>query len=94
MPVTQDDVARMATLARLETDASTRELFSRQFAEIIAYMDILEQVDTQETAPLYTPAEHEETLREDAPLNRRRREEVLENAPEHDGRYFVVPRII
>lgn len=84
----------MAALARLKVDASTGERFAGQFADILAYMDALGRVDVEGVEPLYTPAEHEGNLREDAPLNRRRREDVLSDAPEHDEQYFVVPRIM
>lgn len=94
MPVTQEDVAHMAALARLEVDAPTRERFTRQFADILTYMDVLAQVDTAQVEPLYSPALHGSAVRQDAACNLRQREDVLAGAPEQDGQYFVVPRIV
>lgn len=97
MPVTQNDVTRMAALARLNIDAPTCERFTRQFADILTYMDVLGQVDTDGVEPLYSPSQHAEALRADAPADasrRHAREAVLSGAPAQDGEYFIVPRIV
>ena len=94
MPITQEDVRHMAQLARLDIDDSTQDLFTRQFADILTYMDALGQVDTSNVEPLYSPAQHVGPLRPDAAHNKRERQDVLANAPEKDEEYFVVPRIV
>ncbi len=57
-------------------------------------MEVLGGVDTEGVEPLYSPVQHSDASREDAACNRRTREEVLRNAPEQDGQYFIVPRIV
>lgn len=97
MPITQDDVTHMAALARLDIDEATRDRFTLQFADILTYMDVLDQVDTNGVEPLYSPSRHGEALRPDTPVDaehRRSREAILSGAPEQDGEYFVVPRIV
>ncbi len=94
MAITKEDVQRMASLARLNIDAPTQELFAKQFADIISYMDILSEVDTKGAEPLYSPVLHDAVLREDGVKNEDKREAVLGNAPKSDGQYFVVPRIV
>ncbi|MDD6181724.1 MAG: Asp-tRNA(Asn)/Glu-tRNA(Gln) amidotransferase subunit GatC [Desulfovibrionaceae bacterium] len=88
------EVAKMARLARLDVPAERQELFARQFGDILSYMDILAQVDTAGVEPLYSPVLHASNPRPDAAENRRERAEVLGNAPEQDGQYFIVPRIV
>ncbi|MDR1857385.1 MAG: Asp-tRNA(Asn)/Glu-tRNA(Gln) amidotransferase subunit GatC [Desulfovibrio sp.] len=92
--ITQDDVARMANLARLSLDDKERELFAGQFQDILGYMDVLGKVDTQGVEPLYSPALHKEQGRQDEPARLRSRDEVLANAPQQDDGSFVVPRIV
>ncbi len=94
MAITKEDVQRMASLARLNIDAPTQELFAKQFADIINYMDILSEVNTDNIEPLYSPVLHEATLRPDAVQNEDKRSDVLSNAPQNDGQYFIVPRIV
>ena len=62
--------------------------------DILAYMDVLAQVDTSDVEPLYSPAQHPGPQREDVAARKRERSEVLANAPEADGEYFIVPRIV
>ena len=57
-------------------------------------MDVLAQVDTSAVDPLYSPVSHATPMRDDQPERKRRREDVLGNAPEHDEDYFIVPRIV
>ena len=63
-------------------------------ADIIAYMDILAEVDTSAVEPLYSPVEHSTPYRADEPVQKNMHSDVLANAPETDGQFFVVPRIV
>lgn len=92
--ISQADVAHMATLSRLHISPDEQALFARQFGDILAYMDVLAEVDTTGIEPLYSPVQHEGALREDEARHLRSREAVLANAPHGDGEYFVVPRIV
>ena len=89
--ISQDVVAHMAQLSRLAVSDEEKALFARQFGDILAYMDVLAQVDTSAVEPLYSPVSHATPMR---PERKRRREDVLGNAPEHDEDYFIVPRIV
>ena len=71
-----------------------QELFARQLGDILGYMDVLAKVDTSAVEPLYSPAHHTSAAREDVAAHVRTRQEVLSNAPEADGEYFMVPRIV
>ncbi len=84
----------IARLARLDLSKDTLERFSKQFNEILDYMELLGQVDTADVAPLYSPVEHGTVYREDAVRNEFTREQILENAPESDGQFFIVPKIV
>ena len=92
--ISQADVAHMSTLSRLYVSPDEQALFARQFGDILAYMDVLAEVDTTGIEPLYSPVQHEASLREDEARHLRSREAVLANAPHGDGEYFVVPRIV
>lgn len=87
-------VRHMARLSRLLISEREEEIFVRQFNEILGHMAILEKLDTSQIEPLYTPFELEEITREDHADNIRSRKEILANAPETDGEFFIVPRIV
>ena len=93
-PVSREEVRHMAALSRLAVTEEEERLFARQFGDILAHMALLSRVDTEGVEPLYSPHAHAAATRPDEAANLRGRAEVLANAPETDGEYFVVPRIV
>lgn len=94
---------RIAKLSRLDLGAgfapeeaeSKVATFARQFDAIVALMDTLSAVDTEGVEPLYWPlAAPAAPPREDAAFRHNTREELLRNAPEQDGQFFIVPKIV
>ncbi|MDR2696601.1 MAG: Asp-tRNA(Asn)/Glu-tRNA(Gln) amidotransferase subunit GatC [Deltaproteobacteria bacterium] len=94
MSISQETVARMAELSKLELDEATRDRFARQFSDILRYMDELNAVDTQGVEALYRPVQHSAAPRPDLARASLDRETLLACAPEQDGQHFVVPRIV
>lgn len=88
------DVRHMAQLSRLDVSLEEESVFAGQFADILGYMDILQEVDVHEVEPLYSPVNHEFRAREDQTRAVRSHEEILANAPEADEHYFIVPKIV
>jgi len=94
MSITRENVAHMAELAKLHLDETTQERFARQFSVILRYMDELNAVDTQGVEALYQPVRHSAATRPDLVETSLDRETLLAGAPEQNGQYFVVPRIV
>ena len=94
MKISQERVAEIAKLARLELPQEKQALFAGQFENILTYMDTLHEVDTSNVEPLYSPVAHTTVYRPDTVRNTAQRSDILSNAPETDGQYFVVPKIV
>ena len=94
MSITPERVAQIAKLARLELDDEKQRLFAGQFEDILKYMDTLNELDTTGIAPLYSPVEQPTPLRKDAAVKRFDRADIVANAPETDGQFFIVPKIV
>ncbi|BDQ35235.1 Asp-tRNA(Asn)/Glu-tRNA(Gln) amidotransferase subunit GatC [Pseudodesulfovibrio portus] len=94
MKISPEKVAGIARLARLDLDQDKLELFAGQVGDILDYMDKLGELDTDAVEPMYSPVAHTTVLRKDEVRKDYRREEVLANAPEQDGQFFIVPRIV
>ncbi len=88
------EVRHLARLSRLVLTEDEEKLLAGQFGQIIGHMDLLNSVDTTAVEPLYSPAMHKSMNREDESRDIRTQEEILVNAPETDGEYFIVPRIV
>lgn len=94
MGITLDEVNKIASLARLDIPEDQAALFAGQMDTILSYMDTLNELDTSSVEPMYSPVDHVSVLREDEVIQTTSREAILGNAPEEDGRYFVVPKIV
>lgn len=99
----KERVVRIAKLARLDLgaglspeEAETKlATFAGQFDAVVALMDTLAEVNTEGVEPLYWPLAAPVTEpREDVAARHNTREELLRNAPEQDGQFFIVPRIV
>ncbi|SDB30238.1 aspartyl/glutamyl-tRNA(Asn/Gln) amidotransferase subunit C [Desulfonatronum thiosulfatophilum] len=94
MSISTDEVAKVAGLARLNLKPEKLEQFAGQFNDILGYMEKLNELDTSGVEPLFSPVNHETVFRDDDVRQEYSREEILANAPETDGSYFIVPRIV
>jgi len=94
MALTVEDVETIAWLARLRLSKEEKEAFARQLDQILAHFQQLQRLETGSVAPTSHPLALSNVFREDASGASVPQEEVLANAPEHDGQHFIVPRIV
>ncbi len=94
MKLSTEEVARVARLARLDLSEEKTEIFAGQLHNILSYMDKLNEINTSNVEPMFSPVEHTTVLRKDVVVKEHTRDEILSNAPDTDGQYFVVPRIV
>ncbi len=94
MGITKDEVTAIASLARLHIPEDQTERMARQMDTILSHMDTLNELDTSAVEPMYSPVEQVSVLRDDKAVASSSREAILSNAPDEDGQYFVVPKIV
>ncbi len=90
------DVAHIAALANLELDEQETELFARQLAEILAYAELVQLVDTSGVPPTGTIVTRHAADRPDEVAPSLDRDAALGAAPDAapDAGLFKVPRVI
>ncbi len=89
-----NDVKKVAQLANLELSETELQEMSAHLGSILEYVEVLNQVETDQIEPLAHPIDVVNVFREDEPTEMLPREEALKNAPESDGNYFIVPAIL
>ncbi len=94
MAISASELNHLCHLAKLSPDEATKEKLNKQLGGIVNYMDKLAEVNTDGIEPLYSPVIHTSAVREDIAKVRQTAESILANAPETDGKYFIVPRIV
>jgi aspartyl-tRNA(Asn)/glutamyl-tRNA(Gln) amidotransferase subunit C len=86
-------VKEIASLARLDLSQEETEMFVSQFKDILDYVSILNEVDTDNVPPAYLSSENKSVTREDVIEKSAPTEEFLSNAPESKDDYIVIPRV-
>lgn len=84
----------IAKLARLKLTPCEKELFAKQLGEIITYFDKLQEIDTDGIEPTSHVMSITNIFKEDEVWESLSIDEVLQDAPDHDGSFFRVPKII
>jgi len=100
--VTLDDVRHVADLANLELTAEELPRMARDLNAVLGHIAQLNELDTSAVPPMaqvaealgLAPALAGETLRTDAVKPSVDRSAVMTEAPESDGRFFKVPKVI
>jgi aspartyl-tRNA(Asn)/glutamyl-tRNA(Gln) amidotransferase subunit C len=92
--ITRDEVERVARLARLTLTDEEREAMTTQLDAILGYVDALNALDTAGIEPTTTVIPTVSVLREDVVRPSLSQDEALANAPDREGVFFRVPRII
>ena len=88
------DVAKTATLARLKLSSAELDMFTKQLADLLDYVHVLNEVDTDNVEPMAHVVELSNVFREDEPRPSLSRDDALANAPKTDGKCFLVPKIL
>ena len=94
MKIDESLILKLEQLARLQLSASERAHIREDLNSILEMVERLEALDTTGVEPLTYINEDVNVLREDAVKGQIDRPEALKNAPDQDGAYFRVPKVI
>jgi aspartyl-tRNA(Asn)/glutamyl-tRNA(Gln) amidotransferase subunit C len=94
MPVTIEDVRKVAYLARLRFSPEEEEKLIAQLNRILDYIGQLNELDTTDVEPTSHVLPLTNAFRDDNVNPSASRKELLSNAPSHDGKFFRVPKVI
>jgi aspartyl-tRNA(Asn)/glutamyl-tRNA(Gln) amidotransferase subunit C len=92
--ITLEQVRHVARLARMELSAAEEQSLQSDLSAILAYVDKLNQLNTDEVEPTAQVGEPGTPMREDEITNHPAPEEMLANAPARSRNFFKVPKII
>lgn len=94
MPISKDEVLKIAHLARLEFSSEELENFTQELSKILDYFQELREVDTSGVVPTFHPYKKMTPFREDEVREFEDLQALLQNAPELKEGAIIVPKVV
>ncbi len=91
--LSRTEVEHIARLARLALTEEEKERFRVQLSAILEYAARLQELDTSDVPPTFSVMVPKNVFREDVPQEGLGLEDLLANAPQVEGRQFVIPPV-
>lgn len=94
MAIGEEDVRKIAKLARLRLSQDEIKLYQGQLIKILDSMAELSKLDTKDVPPTTSVLGLSNVMREDEPRPFADPEKLLANAPQREGHFFKVRKVI
>jgi aspartyl-tRNA(Asn)/glutamyl-tRNA(Gln) amidotransferase subunit C len=94
LKLSNEEVKHIAKLSRLALTEDEAAEYASQLSQIIEYVEQLNNLDTSSVEPTSHVMRLDNVLVDDIPGTSLPREEALRNAPDTDGKFYRVPKII
>lgn len=88
------NIDQVALLARIKLREDEKKSLSQDLEKILDYVKKLNELDTSQTPPTSHALALENVFRPDAVNPQHVRDEALEHAPDREGNFFKVPKVI
>ena len=92
--VTKEDIKKVSRLARIEVAENERENLAKQVGGIIAWVEKLGEVNTDNVEALNTIEQNSLRLNKDEVTDGNIASDVLQNSKDAKYGYFTVPKVI
>lgn len=92
--LTKEDVLKIAKLSKLELKEEEIEKFQIDLNKIFEHMEELNNVDVSNIDPLFNVLDLKDKLRVDEVKNSGIKKEILNNAPNKDEEFIIVPKVV
>ena len=94
MSLNEDDVRKIAFLARNRIDEARLAPLADELNNIVGWVEQLSEVDTDGIAPMTSAVDIATPLRKDVVNDGDKVEDILANAPDREGPFFAVPKVV
>ena len=94
MSLNEDDVRKIAFLARIRVDEARLAPLAGELNNIVGWVEQLSEVDTDGVEPMTSAVDIATPLRKDEVNDGDKVEDILANAPDREGSFFAVPKVV
>ncbi|MEM6259369.1 MAG: Asp-tRNA(Asn)/Glu-tRNA(Gln) amidotransferase subunit GatC [Planctomycetota bacterium] len=93
-PISEQTIREVAKLARLNLTDEEAKLFSSQLGDVLGAIDQLKKLDVEDVKPMPHALDQLNVFRADHEKDGMPVENALANAPDKDGPFFKVPKVL
>jgi aspartyl-tRNA(Asn)/glutamyl-tRNA(Gln) amidotransferase subunit C len=94
MKISSAEVEKVSLLARLLLEENELSRMTGQMGDILAYMDLLSEVDTDRVEPMAHAMDVSDVFRDDIVRPSLDRDRALRSAPHRDAECYLVPAVL
>jgi aspartyl-tRNA(Asn)/glutamyl-tRNA(Gln) amidotransferase subunit C len=94
MAISREEVEKVSLLGRLLLSEQELDTMTHQLGDILGYMDLLGEVNTENVEPMAHALDVSNAFRNDKTRPSLDREEALANAPHRDAECYLVPAVL
>jgi len=94
MSVDKETVQRIAKLARIALDETQTAAMEQELNALLSWVEQLQEVDVESVAPMTSVVEQRLKMRDDVVTDGGYAEDLMRNAPQSEGHFFVVPKVV
>ena len=94
MSIDKDKIKKVSKLARISVDDKKIDNLSKDLNSIFKFIEKLNEINTDKTEPLSSILNEPLRSRKDEINDGKIREKILENSPQKNEEFFVVPKVI
>ena len=94
MAISRQEVEKVSLLGRLLLSEQELDTMTSQLGDILGYMDLLGELETQQVEPMAHALDVANVFREDRVGASLDRSEALANAPKRDAECYLVPAVL
>ena len=94
MSIDKDKIKHISKLARISLDAKKIDTLAKDLSSIFKFIEQLNELNTDKIEPLSSILNEPLRSREDVVNDGKIREKILENSPQKNEEFFVVPKVI
>jgi aspartyl-tRNA(Asn)/glutamyl-tRNA(Gln) amidotransferase subunit C len=94
MSINKDTIKKISKLARISVAKEESDRLEKDLNSILKFVEQLKELNTDKIAPIVSVFDQPLTMNEDEVKKINEKKEILQNAPDKNTNYYIVPKVI
>ncbi len=94
MSINKDTIKKISKLARISVTNEETDRLEKDLNSILKFVEQLKKLNTDKITPIASVSDQTLTMSEDEVKKINEKKEILQNAPDKNTNYYIVPKVI